>query len=121
MKHELQNIISGKSQVSHGDTIQAIARYLRESKSASRETQNSKQIKNEEATLIKQFCQDNNFWVSNIDINTFISSGAEQKVYLHDKYKVIKLNDSIYYETWLDYFNNLLLNNYFFPDTAYQL
>ncbi|WP_459640973.1 putative polyvalent protein kinase domain-containing protein [Flavobacterium sp. CGRL2] len=50
-----------------------------------------------------------------------MSSGAEQKVYLQNKHKVIKLNDSIYYESWKDYFNNLLLNNYFFPDTAYQL
>ena len=50
-----------------------------------------------------------------------MSSGAEQKVYLYNKHKVIKLNDSICYESWEDYFNNLLLNNYFFPDTAYQL
>ena len=34
---------------------------------------------------------------------------------------VLKLNDGIYYATWLDYFYNLLLNNYFFPDTAYEL
>ena len=34
---------------------------------------------------------------------------------------VLKLNDSIYYESWIDYFENLLLNNYFFPDTAYKL
>jgi Serine/Threonine/Tyrosine Kinase found in polyvalent proteins len=121
MKDELQNIISGKSQVSHGDTIQKISRYLRASNSASRTTKSSKQIKFEEATFIKEFCQNNNFWVSNIDVSTFVSSGAEQKVYLFDKYKVIKLNDSIYYETWQDYFNNLLLNNYFFPDTAYEL
>ncbi len=121
MKHELQNIISGKSQVRYGDTIQAISRYLRESKSASRTPKSGKQIKSEEATLIKQFCDKNSFWVRNIDSTTFVSSGAEQKVYLHNKYKVIKLNDSIYYETWNDYFNNLLLNNYFFPDTAYQL
>ena len=32
-----------------------------------------------------------------------------------------KFNDSIYYVSWLDYLNNLLLNNYFFPDTAYEL
>ncbi|MDQ1166884.1 hypothetical protein QE431_003202 [Flavobacterium sp. SORGH_AS 622] len=56
-----------------------------------------------------------------INIHAFISSGAEQKVYLQNKHKVIKLNDIIYYESWEDYFNNLLLNNYFFPDTAYQL
>lgn len=34
---------------------------------------------------------------------------------------VIKLNDGIYYQSWFDYFRNLLLNNYFFPDTAYDL
>lgn len=42
-------------------------------------------------------------------------------MYLYNKHKVIKLNDGIYYETWLDYFNNLLLNNFFFPDTTYKL
>ncbi|MBS7254664.1 putative polyvalent protein kinase domain-containing protein [Flavobacterium branchiicola] len=121
MKNELQNIISGKSQVRHGNSIQTISRYLRKSKSAGRETESSKQIKSEETTLIKQFCDRNGFWITSININAFISSGAEQKVYLQNKHKVIKLNDSIYYETWEDYFNNLLLNNYFFPDTAYQL
>ncbi|MDV3506709.1 hypothetical protein CMU89_09550 [Elizabethkingia anophelis] len=118
MKDELQNIISGKSPVRYGDAIQKISRYLREGQSPSRTLKTSKQIKSEETTLLKQYCNQNNFWVTTIDISTFISSGAEQRVYLFNKYKVIKLNDSIYYEVWLDYFNNLLLNNYFFPDTA---
>ena len=56
-----------------------------------------------------------------IDSTSFVSSGAEQKVYLQNEFQVFKLNDSIYYLSWEDYFNNLLLNNYFFPDTAYQL
>lgn len=34
---------------------------------------------------------------------------------------VLKLNDSIYYTSWKDYFYNLLLHNYFFQDTAYEL
>lgn len=121
MKHELQNIISGKSQVRHGNSIQAISGYLRKSKSPSGTFESGKQIKNEETALIKRFCDRNGFWITAININAFISSGAEQKVYLQNKHKVIKLNDSIYYETWEDYFNNLLLNNYYFPDTAYQL
>ena len=122
MKHELQNIISGKSQVRHGDAIQAITRYLRRGKSPSITLEPSKQIKIEEAKKIRQFCDQNNFWISNIDINSFVSKGAEQKVYLHqDEFTVFKLNDSIYYLSWEDYFNNLLLNNFFFPDTAYQL
>jgi hypothetical protein len=35
MKHELQNIISGKSQVKHGATSQATTSYLRRGKSTS--------------------------------------------------------------------------------------
>ena len=76
MKHKLQNIISGKSQVSHGDTIQAISHYLRESQSPSRTIKSGKQIKSEEAALIKQFCDRNSFWIPNIDINKFVSSDA---------------------------------------------
>ena len=122
MKHELQNIISGKSQVRHGDAIQAVASYIRRSKGTGCETKESKQIKIEEATNIRQFCDQNNFWKANIDIDSFVSSGAEQKVYLHQNdFTVFKLNDSIYYLSWEDYFNNLLLNNFFFPDTAYKL
>lgn len=122
MKYELQNIISGKSEVRHGDAIQAIADYLRRSKGSSCEAKDSKQIKREEAEIIKQYCNQNNFWKTNININSFVSSGAEQKVYLHqDEFTVFKLNDSIYYLSWEDYFNNLLLNNFFFPDTAYKL
>ncbi len=50
-----------------------------------------------------------------------MSEGAEQKVYLKDTESVLKLNDSIYYNSWKDYLYNLLLHNYFFPDTAYDL
>ncbi|WP_166925716.1 putative polyvalent protein kinase domain-containing protein [Flavobacterium poyangense] len=121
MKHELQNIISGKSQVRHGNSIQTISRYLRKSESSGGALKSGKQSKSEEAALIKQFCNKNGFWITAINLNTFVSSGAEQKVYLQNRHKVIKLNDSIYYESWEDYFNSLLLNNFFFPDTAYQL
>ena len=61
MKYELQNIISGKSEVRHGDAIQAIADYLRRSKGSSCEAKDSKQIKREEAEIIKQYCNQNNF------------------------------------------------------------
>ncbi|WP_080778493.1 putative polyvalent protein kinase domain-containing protein [Chryseobacterium phocaeense] len=121
MKDELQNIISGKSKIRLGDAIQKVSCYLRTSPGSGETLRTGKQIKSEETALIKQYCNHNNFWIDTIDIGNFVSEGAEQKVYLLNKYKVIKLNDAIYYEKWLDYLNNLLLNNYFFPDTAYQL
>jgi len=37
-----------------------------------------------------------------------------------DETYVIKTNASIFYEYWLDYFNSLLIHNYYFPATAYS-
>lgn len=53
MKDELQNIISGKSEVRFGDAVQAITRYLRGSKSPSNSLKTSKQIKSEEAESLR--------------------------------------------------------------------
>jgi hypothetical protein len=121
IKHELQNILSGKGEVKYGNTIKAVAGYLRRSKETGRLAPEEKSIKNKEALRLINWINDNNFWYNDIDFNLFVSEGAEQKVYLKDENSVLKLNDSIYYEFWLDYLNNLLLNNYFFPDTAYEL
>jgi hypothetical protein len=79
------------------------------------------QHKEEETKRLIQFVDDNNLWIENINIELYVSQGAEQKVYLKDGTSVLKLNDSIYYATWIDYFHNLLFNNLFFPDTAYKL
>lgn len=121
MKDELQNIISGKSKVECGTNIQAICRYLRESKNSGKMAEGSIQLKKQEESLIEKFANENSFWHTKVDVKNFVSNGAEQLVYLKDDRKVIKLNDSIYYASWIDYFYNLLLNNYFFPDTAYNL
>ena len=80
----------------------------------------TKSYKKEETKSLIQFINENNLWNCNLNFKDFLSSGAEQRVFLSNQ-KVLKLNDSIYYESWLDYFHNLLLNNYFFPDTAYEL
>lgn len=121
IKYELRNILSGKSQVSHGEPIQAVASYLRESTKTSAMAQRNISNQEEEKKKLIQYINANNLWNCDIDFSSFISQGAEQRVYIQNKYKVLKLNDAIYYATWVDYFNNLLLNNYFFPDTAYQL
>lgn len=67
------------------------------------------------------FIESNRLWVHDIDFSQYVSEGAEQKVYLKDNKHVLKLNDSIYYNSWADYFHNLILHNFFFPDTAYTL
>ncbi len=34
---------------------------------------------------------------------------------------VLKLNSGVFYSSWEDYLNNLLIHNYFFPHLAYKL
>ncbi len=121
IKYELQNILSGKSPVSHGTLIQTIASYLRRSQETSTMVEGSKQFKQQETKELIKFININHLWNCDIDFHSFITEGAEQRVYIKDEKAVLKLNDSIYYESWLNYFENLLLNNYFFPDTAYKL
>jgi len=121
IKHELQLILQGKSPVSHGTVIQTIASYLRRSAQAGAVAQTDEYFKKEEAKELVEYIELNNLWIQDIRFDLYLSEGAEQRVYIKDHKYVYKLNDSIYYATWLDYLCNLLLNNYFFPDTAYRL
>lgn len=121
MKHELQSIISGKSEVRNGAAIQAIARYLKGSQGTGDLDKESKLFKKQETEILKKYISENFFWFSGVNIENYVAEGAEQKVFLSDGKNVIKLNDSIFYNSWQDYFNNLLLHNHFFPDTAYEL
>jgi Serine/Threonine/Tyrosine Kinase found in polyvalent proteins len=120
IKDDLQNVLSGKSEVRFGAIIQSIANYLDIGPSASQQIEDTKHFKRQEAKRLELFISKNDLW-QEIDFRLYVSEGAEQRVYLKDSEHVLKLNDSIYYKTWRDYFLNLLLHNYFFPDTAYNL
>jgi len=121
MKDEIQRIISGESQIKYESDIQAVLGFLTRSQESGSMAKTDKHFKKEETKRLKQFVEEQKLWVSDIDLNNYISEGAEQKVYLKNGKSVLKLNDAIYYISWIDYLHNLLLNNYFFPDTAYKL
>lgn len=121
MKNELQNIISGKNKISIGARIQKAACYLRESPETSKVAKDSKHYKAQETEILKKYITANNLWVYDIALENYVSEGAEQKVYLKNERTVSKLNDAIFFNSWEDYFNNLLLHNYFFPTNAYSL
>jgi len=121
MNDEIQRIISGESEVRYGAAIQTAIGYLRGSKKSGALDKADKRFKREETEELKRYIEARRLWVEGIDLNSYVSEGAEQKVYLKDSRSVIKLNDAIYYLSWVDYFVSLLLNNYFFPDTAYKL
>lgn len=119
-KNDIYDVISGKSKIRFGESLQAIAGYLKASKGAGEEIKDPKSYKSKEESELKIGFPA--FFLSNTDIpfENYISSGAEQSVYLVDSHFVLKLNDGIYYRSWKDYFISLLLHNYFFPDTAYE-
>ncbi|MCZ2477900.1 hypothetical protein G9H58_07480 [Aquirufa antheringensis] len=121
MKDEIQYILSGKSQVKHCHLIQTTCSYLKRSQGAGSVAEEYKQNKQQERESLIQFANQENLWLADINVENYVSQGAEQKVYLKDGASVLKLNDAIYYASWIDYLHNLLLNNLFFPDTAYQL
>lgn len=122
LKHELQSIISGIGDYSAEDIIKAVAHYIRESQKTSGNTKKPEFTKKQEAKKLTEWIDSQNHWFCEHDENRFIASGAEQRVYLHSDEKfVYKFNDTIFYEFWLDYFYSLLIHNYFFPQTAYEL
>lgn len=121
LKNELLNIISGKVQVRFGEIIQTITGYLGDGSGTSAKTEDTKQIRKQEEAKLESFISEHKLWAKQIDFSQYVSEGAEQRVYLKDSEHVLKLNDAIYYSSWKDYFINLLLHNYFFIDTAYEL
>lgn len=122
LKHELQILISGIGQEAKGNLIQAAAHYLRESKETSGASQTIEFTKEQETEKLIQWVDKNSLWHPVIPESRFIARGAEQRVYLDDDTRfVLKLNDSIFYAKWLDYFYSLLLHNFFFPATSYEL
>lgn len=121
-KYELQNIISGVGKYSEEDLIKATAHFLGKSKGASGAAQKFEFTKEQETEKLIEWIDSQQLWFREHDENRYIARGAEQRVYLHkDERFVYKINDSIFYRYWLDYFHSLQIHNYFFPTTAYQL
>jgi hypothetical protein len=123
MNDELRNIISGTGEITTRNLIQTALFYLRESKATSRKIEESEFVnKKNEVEQLFSFANQNDLWYQSIDDKTYIGEGAEQKVYLEkDGKNVIKLNDTIFYSSWQEYFISLLIHNYLFPTTWYEL
>ncbi|MBP6625039.1 MAG: hypothetical protein KA198_07695 [Chitinophagaceae bacterium] len=88
-----------------------------------RDFEGQQRIKKEQEQLILSFIEDNSFLdIHSIDEKYYLSEGGEAKVFFNiDKKHVVKLNDAVYYNNWLDFLNSLLIHNQIFPDTSYEL
>jgi len=78
-------------------------------------------IKEKQASLLETYSNENNLWVTDLPAeDRYLTRGGEARVYLDaDNRSVIKFNDAVYYATWLEFFNSILLHNLIFENTAY--
>lgn len=97
VKSELQNIICGNGQVGDQSQLRKIQNFLRSHACTGQESEKQERLKSEEEKLIVNVEGFNFFYTQDIDENLFISEGAEQRVYRHDDYSVIKLNAEVFF------------------------
>src|ERR1044071_6720091 len=78
-------------------------------------------IKEKQANFLETYSDENKLWISDLPKeDRYLTRGGEARVYLDpDNKNVIKLNDAIYYATWLEFFNSIVLHNLVFTSTAY--
>jgi hypothetical protein len=126
-KDQLSDIIAGKIFEGSGNTLQAARNYLagsfETSKTIERDFDRFSVVKERQAEALKEFALGNKCLLNHKRPEwTFLSEGGESKVFLTKQgTHVIKMNDAVYYNTWLDFLNSILLHNLFFPETAYEL
>jgi hypothetical protein len=120
-KHELQNIIAGNDTKGESYSVKTIQDYLKAIHHAGAKTESKQFTRTEEERALALFATENNLWVDEKGFGTYVTEGAEQKIFFSEKSDyVVKLADAVFYISWLDYFNNLLLHNNFFSNTEYR-
>lgn len=126
-QRKIKNITSGTVLTGQPDTCTAIRNLLCTSFATSTTVKDDFEgkaiIKEEQVRFIAPYITQHNLWITNLPGNDrFLTRGGEARVYLDvDNKNVIKLNDAIYYATWLEFFNSILLHNLIFENTTYSL
>jgi Serine/Threonine/Tyrosine Kinase found in polyvalent proteins len=121
-KHELQNIINGTITAGENQLIKTIQTYLGKNFASGKNAEEEKQSREQEEKSLINFATKSDLWISSDQFGSYVTEGAEQKVYYPGNTDyIIKVSDAIFYKNWKDYFDNLLIHNHLFPDTAYTL
>ncbi|MFL9485165.1 hypothetical protein ACI6Q2_20450 [Chitinophagaceae bacterium LWZ2-11] len=126
-RKKLQDIIRGailQGQQDHCAKIRnLLSQSFRTGTTVKSEFESRAIIKEEQIVFLKTYAEKVGLWMDSLPPNCeYITHGGESEVYLApDKLNVIKVNDAIYYATWTEYFNSLVIHNLLFPNTAYLL
>ena len=126
-RKKLQDIISGKHITWQADTCTAARNFLcsgfSPNTTVKRDFDHQSAIKEEQAKRLIVFIDENALWLEPPDeTERFLTQGGEAAIYFSQlNAGVIKVNDAVYYATWLDFFTSLLIHNLLFDETRYAL
>lgn len=122
LKNELQNLIFENESTCGGKSVKGIQIFLKRNARSSQINPREKYFKREEEIKLSEYISQKDLWyTAKISEKDYITEGAEQKVYRLNSQYLIKLNDGVFYLSWLDYFNSLLIHNYLFPIARYEI
>lgn len=126
-RNKIQDIISGTPIHWQTDYCTAVRNHLCRSYSpgttVKTEFESQFLIKEEQAQLLNNYIEEHVLWLQKPpDKGRLLTIGGEAEVYINiEEQQVIKINDAVYYATWLDFFTSLLIHNLLFAETGYQL
>jgi hypothetical protein len=124
-RKRLENIVKGvvlEGESDHCTTVRnLLCASFRTSTTVKKDFENQLRVKKEQAEFLKDLSRSRNWWVRDLPgEGSFLTRGGEALIYLaHDNRSVIKVNDAVYYATWLEFFNSLVIYNALFEETAY--
>ena len=124
-RKRLENIVKGIVLEGKEDTCTAARNLLcasfRTSTAVKKDFESQLRVKEEQAEFLRVESSLKNWWVSDLPVeSSYLARGGEARIYFApDQRSVIKVNDAIYYATWLEFFNSLVIHNLLFEETAY--
>lgn len=127
IRSKLQNIVRGAVLEEQEDHCTAIRNHLctgfETGPTVKSEFESRAILKKEQAGVLKAYARQQGIWMDAPPSGIrYLAKGGESTVYLAPDYRnVVKINDAVYYATWLEYFDSILIHNLLFPDTAYSL
>jgi hypothetical protein len=104
---KLQDIISGKHITWQADTCTAARNFLcsgfSPNTTVKKDFDHQSAIKKEQAKELTAFIDENALWLQPPDETArFLTQGGEAEIYFNQqRAEVIKVNDAVYYATWL--------------------
>jgi hypothetical protein len=124
-RKRLEHIVKGTFLKGKEDNCTAVRNLLcgsfRTSTTVKKDFEGQSRAKKEQAEFLKHHSSRRNWWAEELPAeSSFLARGGEAKIYLApDRKSVIKVNDAIYYATWLEFFNSIVIHNLLFDNTAY--